>query len=110
MQSLKSYIIKLIKLINKNRDKQLHFSYISLFTRFYTLFWSDPTQCFVITSSFMVMMGISIFKQYIDKGVVGGQFDYKDIIAGLLGWLVSISLTIIRMHQYGAGIDLFPCM
>lgn len=110
MQKIKELAIRLLKFMNKTRDKQLHFFYISFFTRIYTLLWSDPTQCLVITSSFLIMMGISIFKQYIDKQAIGGEFDYKDILAGMLGWLFSILLTIIRMSQYDKGIDLFPCM
>lgn len=100
MQSIKQYLQKLLQFINKNRDKQLHFFYIFFFTRIYTLLLVNQTQFFIISTSFIIMIGISIFKQFIDLKIINKKFDYKDILAGMLGWLISMFLTIIQIKIY----------
>ncbi len=92
---MKQQITKILKFLNKNRDKQLHFFYIFLFTELYFLLWKNPCQYLSIASSFAIMFIISLLKQQIDM-----ISDYKDIIAGIMGWLVSIVLMIIRIFIY----------
>ena len=91
---------KVLILLNKNKDKQLHFFYIAFFTRIYNLLWVDPTITIAITTSFVLMFGLSILKQQFDVKVLKGHFDYCDILWGVLGWAGSTIITILRIFEY----------
>lgn len=94
------FIKKILIFLNKNKDKQLHFFYIAFFTRIYNLLWSDPTVTIAIATSFILMLVISILKQYFDEKVSKGHFDYCDILWGILGWAGSTIITILRIFEY----------
>ena len=98
MKQIKQYISKFLTFINKNKDKQLHFFYIFLFTELYALLWIGPIKYFIITS-FLIILGIAIGKQFIDKIIKNSKFDWKDIFAGIMGWTFSVILIIINTFK-----------
>lgn len=86
--------------LNKNKDKQLHFFYIAFFTRIYNLLWNDPTNILAIISSFIIMLTISVTKEYVDDKFTKGKFDLCDILWGMIGWILSTIITVLRIFEY----------